>query len=75
VDERPVNSNERAPQMRIGLFAVAATLILAGIGAWVGSTTHARVEAAIEDRRIDPFQIMLNARDLPDLPVEQYDAV
>ena len=51
--------------MRNGLFAVAAAFILAGIAVWVASTTHARVEAAIEDHRIDPFQIMLNARDLP----------
>ena len=48
--------------MRNGLFAAAA-FILAGIGVWVA--THARVEAAIEDPRIDPFQMMLNARDLP----------
>jgi hypothetical protein len=54
---------------KIGLSAVAAAFILAGIGVWVASTTHARVEAAIEDHRIDPFQLMLNARDLP---VEHY---
>ena len=57
--------------MRNGLFAVAAAFILAVIGVWVASTTHARVEAAIEGYRIDPFQIMLNARDLP---VEHHDA-
>ena len=68
--ERPVNFNEQEAQMRNGLFAVAAAFILAGIGVWV-TTTDARVEAAIEDHRIDPFQIMLNARDLP---VEHYNA-
>ena len=54
---------------KIGLFAVAAAFIFAGIGAWAAST-HGRVEAAIEDHSIDPFQMMLNARDLP---VEHYD--
>ena len=67
-----MNSNEQEAQMRkIGLSAVAAAFILAGIGVWVASTTHARVEAAIEGYRIDPFQIMLNARDLP---VEHYES-
>jgi hypothetical protein len=46
-------------------FAVVALLILAGIGAWAASTTHARVEIPVADNRIDPFQMMLNARDLP----------
>ena len=56
-------------QMRkISLFAVAAAFIFAGIGLW--AATQGRVEAAIEDYRIDPFQMMLNARDLP---VEHYD--
>ena len=69
--ERPVNSNEQEAQMRkIGLSAVAAAFILAGIGVWVASTTHARVEAAIEDH-LTPFQLMLNAKDLP---IEKWDA-
>jgi hypothetical protein len=41
--------------MRIGLFAVAATFILAGIGAWDASTTHARVDVAVEGPRIVSF--------------------
>ena len=63
--------NGRDQMRKIGLFAVAATFILAGIGAWAASTTHARFDAAVEGPRIDPFQITLNARDLP---VEHYDA-
>ena len=55
--------------MRNGLFAVAAAFILAGIAVWVASTTHARVEVAIEDHSIHLSQMMLNARDLP---VEHY---
>jgi hypothetical protein len=51
---------------KIGLFAVAAALIVAGVGAWVATTTQARVIAPIGVRAaIDPLQIMMNARDLP----------
>ncbi len=50
---------------KIKLFAVAAALILAGVGAWATSTTQARV-AAPAPPQIDPFQLMLNApKDLP----------
>ena len=49
---------------------VAAALILAGVGAWVATTTQARVKAPIGAapigaKPIDPFQIMMNSRDLP----------
>jgi hypothetical protein len=50
---------------KIGLFAVAAALALAGIGAWAASSGHARVDVAAEANGIDPSQIMLHARDLP----------
>jgi len=60
----------RRQMRKISLFAVAAAFIFAGIGVWAASTTHGRVEAAIENYSIDPFQMMLNARDLP---VEHYD--
>jgi hypothetical protein len=45
-------------------FAVAAALILAGVGGWLGSATYARVHAAV-GARIDPSQLMMNATDLP----------
>jgi hypothetical protein len=48
----------------IGLFAVAAALLLAGIAGWIASSTHARVNAAT-DLRVDPMQIMAQARGLP----------
>ena len=48
---------------KIGLLAIAA-LMLAGVGGWVASTTHARVEAPIAAGGIDPSQISINARDL-----------
>jgi hypothetical protein len=51
---------------KIKLFAVAAAITLAGVGAWVAATTQARVIAPIGvTAAIDPLQIMMNARDLP----------
>jgi hypothetical protein len=50
---------------KISLIAVAAVVILAGVGGWVVSTTHARVEAPLAFGGIDPLQIAINARDLP----------
>ena len=45
-------------------FAVAAALILAGVAVWVGSATSALVHAPV-GARIDPSQLMMNAKDLP----------
>jgi hypothetical protein len=50
---------------KISLFAVAAVLILAGLGGWVASTTHARFEAPAGGGGIDLSEITMNARDLP----------
>ncbi len=51
---------------KIRLFAVAAALIVAGVGAWVATTTSARVIAPIGvTGAIDPLQMMMNARELP----------
>jgi len=49
---------------KIALFAVPAAVILAGIGAWTASTTQARLETAPQVR-IDPFQLMMNSKELP----------
>jgi len=48
---------------QIKLFAMAA-LILAGVGGWVASTPKASVAAPI-GVRVDPMQMMMNAKDLP----------
>ena len=50
------------------LFSVAAVL-LAGLGGWVASSTHARFEAPVGGEGIDPSQITMNA---PDLPTEEF---
>jgi hypothetical protein len=49
---------------KTGLFAVAAALILAGIGGWAASNTQARVATATSVG-INPLQIMTNAGHLP----------
>jgi len=49
---------------QIKLFAMAVALILAGVGGWVASTPQASVAAPI-DVRMDPLQMMMNAKDLP----------
>ena len=50
---------------KISLFAVAAVLIVAAVGGWVASTTHARVDGPIAVESIDPTRITMNAHDLP----------
>jgi hypothetical protein len=54
---------------KINLFAVPAALILAGVGGWVASTPQASVAAPIVVR-IDPLQMMMNAKDLS---IERYE--
>jgi hypothetical protein len=49
---------------KINLFAVAAALILAGVGGWVASTPQASVAAPV-GVQVDPLQMMINAKDLP----------
>jgi len=48
---------------KINLFAVAAALILAGVGGWVASTSQASVAAPI-GVQVDPLHMMINAKDL-----------
>jgi hypothetical protein len=56
---------------------VVAALILtgvgAGVGAWAASSTYRPGEIAGD--RIDPFQIMLNAKDLPTWEYEDHTSV
>jgi hypothetical protein len=53
--------------LKVALFAVPAGVILGGIGAWAvaASTPQARLETASKVS-IDPFQLMLNSKDLRD---------
>jgi hypothetical protein len=60
---------------KISLTAVAALVILACVGGWVASTTHARVEAPLAVGGIDPLQITINARDLPTEHIVDYSFI
>ena len=57
------------------MFAVAATLI-AGIGVWAASATTAtaRVAPSTGDG-IEPFQLMMNAKELPGVEFVDYTFV
>jgi hypothetical protein len=56
--------------------AVAAALIVAGVGFWVAATTQARVIAPIGAKAaIDPMQIMMNAKGLPTEEFADYSFV
>ena len=49
---------------KISLFGIATILMLAGIAAWTNSS-HSAVEDPFEGPRVDPFSIMVNAKNLP----------
>jgi len=49
---------------KISLFGIATILVLAGIAAWANSS-HSAVENPFEGPRVDPFSIMVNAKNLP----------
>jgi hypothetical protein len=68
IDSTDINTETKIHILKSSLFAVAAALIVAGIGAWAASTTQARVDIPVNG--IDPLQMMMNR---PDLPTEHYD--
>ena len=59
---------------KLSLIAVAA-IVLAGVGGWVASTTHARVQAPLAVGGMDPLQIAINARDLPTEHIVDYSFI
>ena len=60
---------------KIKLFAVAATLIVAGFGVWAASSTNARVAVPSVDQGLEPFQLMKNAKELPTVEFADYTFV
>ena len=59
---------------KISLFAVAAALTATGFGVWAASTTNARVAPSIV-QGIEPFQMMVNAKELPTVEFVDYTFV
>jgi Helix-turn-helix domain len=49
---------------KISVFAVAAAVVATGLGVWAASTTDARVAPSM-DKGIEPFYLMMNAKELP----------
>ena len=61
---------------KINLFAIAAAVILSGVGAWAILTTRAPVaEAALPVVQIDPSKMMMDAKDLPTQRVVDYSVI
>jgi hypothetical protein len=59
---------------KTSLFAIAATLIVAGVGVWSASTTTARVAPSMGSG-IEPMQIMMKANNLPRTEFADYTFV
>ncbi|HVI65228.1 MAG TPA: hypothetical protein VM910_21995 [Bradyrhizobium sp.] len=60
---------------KISSFAVAAAaLVVTGFGVLATSTTNGRVNAAI-GHGIEPFQLMVNAKELPTVEFADYTFV
>ena len=59
---------------KIGLFTVATIAILAGVGAWAASTTHTPAATSV-GARLDPSQMMMNAKGLPTAEFVDYTFV
>ena len=58
------------------LFAVAATLIATGFGVWAASTTtDAGVAGPPIGQAVEPFQLMMNAKELPAVEFVDYTFV
>ena len=54
---------------------ITTFLVLTGVGGWIASTTQARVEGPILAETINPSQIGMNARDLPNAQFTDYTFV
>ena len=49
---------------KVSLVGIVITMMLVGIAVWA-SSSHSAVNVAIESPRIDPFSLMVNAKNLP----------
>jgi hypothetical protein len=59
---------------KISLFVVAAALTATGFGVWAASNTNARVAPSIV-QGIEPFQLMVNAKEMPTVEFTDYTFV
>jgi hypothetical protein len=65
--------NGRNEMRKTSMFAVAAAVIATGFGVWAASPTNARAPST--GQGIEPFQLMLNANNLPTTEFADYTFV
>ena len=65
--------NGRTEMRKISLVAVAAAVIATGFGVWAASPTNAGAPSM--GQGIEPFQLMLNANNLPSIEFTDYTFV
>jgi hypothetical protein len=59
---------------KISVFAAAAAVIATGFGVWATAPTNAHVSPSI-GRGIEPFKLMMNAKELPTVEFADYTFV
>jgi hypothetical protein len=59
---------------KISLFAAAAALTATGLRVWAASSTNARIAPSI-GQGIEPFQLMVTAKELPAIEFADYTFV
>jgi hypothetical protein len=65
--------NGRTEMRKTSLFALAAAVIATGFGVWAASPTNAGAPSM--GQGIEPFQFMLNAKNLPTTELSDYTFV
>jgi hypothetical protein len=65
--------NGRNEMRKSSMFSVAAAVIATGFGVWAASPTNARAPSI--GQGIEPFQLMLNANNLPTTEFADYTFV
>jgi hypothetical protein len=58
---------------KTSLFAVAAAVIATGFGVWAASPSNARAPSM--GQGVEPFQLMVNAKNLPGVEFADYTFV
>src|SRR5215831_3505743 len=74
LDDARLQSDRRIYMSKINLLALAAALILAGVGGWIASSPHTTVAAPISSRT-DALHMMTNAKDLPAVRYQDFSLV